>query len=141
MPQGTSGTGVTLQVVGAGPAQLEWDPTTRSAVLRFVEQGEGGRAEATTLSEQLDTWVGQPPQPYDFLVDCSEMVDVDASWRAIWGEYFRRHNEVATLSWFNANPRIQLLILMFLKGTGVHGQPFEHESEARAWLVDQRVSR
>lgn len=138
---GIGGESVAEQVISCGPAQLEWDGATRFAVVRFVEAGVGGRVEAETLSEQLRAWVGDPAEPYDFLVDCSEMVDVDASWRAIWGEYFREHNQVATLSWFNANPRIQLLILMFLKGTGIHGKPFEHEVDARAWLAEQRVSR
>ncbi|MEX2627628.1 MAG: hypothetical protein WD225_12145 [Ilumatobacteraceae bacterium] len=128
------------QVTVAGPTQLTWDPLERFAVLRFLEPGEGGRTEAETLVAQLGEWVGEPPAPYQLLVDCSEMVDVDASWRAIWGEHFRAHREVASLSWFNANPRIQLIVLMFIKGTGVHGEPFEHEVDARAWLAAQRVS-
>ncbi|MFA9431010.1 hypothetical protein [Egicoccus sp. AB-alg2] len=130
-----------IEVAGAGPAELEWDAAERFATLRFVEAGEGGRYEAETLSARLVEWVGEPPAPYDFLVDCSELVDVDASWRAIWGEHFRKHRDAATMSWFNANPRIQLLIVMFLKGTGVTGKPFEHEADARAWLAAQRVTR
>lgn len=97
-------------VVGAGPAQLEWQPDRRRAVLRFVERGEGGRREAETLCGQLATWVDEPPAPYQLLVDCSEIVDVDASWRATWAEHFRAHRDVATLSWFNANPRLRLMI-------------------------------
>ena len=119
----------------AGPTELEWDDVRRYATLRFVESGVGGRDEAEMLSAQLADWVGQPElRPYRLLVDCSEMVDVDASWRAIWGEHFRAHREIATLAWFNANPRIQLIVLMFLKGTGAKGRPFEHEADARAYL-------
>lgn len=130
-----------LQSRTAGPIRLEWDPDDRFAVLRFLEPGEGGRESAELLVAQLAAWVGEPPAPYCLLVDCSEMVDVDASWRATWSEHFRRHRDVALLSWFNANHRIQLIVLMFIKGTGAHGQAFEHEAEARAWLDAQRAGR
>lgn len=129
------------EVAGAGPAELTWDRAARFATLRFVEAGEGGRDAANDLKDALLAWVGNPAEPYDFLVDCSEIVDVDASWRAIWGDHFRAHRDVATVSWFNANPRIQLVVVLFIKGTGVNGKPFEHEAEARAWLADQRRLR
>ncbi|MFA9446770.1 STAS/SEC14 domain-containing protein [Egicoccus sp. AB-alg6-2] len=127
-----------VQVVEVGPVALEWEAETRAAALRFTERGEGGRAEAEALVGQLRAWVGEPPAPYSLLVDCSEMVDVDASWRATWGEHFRAHRDVSTLAWFNANHRIQLIVLMFIKGTGVRGQVFEREDEARRYLADQR---
>ncbi|MEX2505183.1 MAG: hypothetical protein WD378_10045 [Egicoccus sp.] len=120
----------------AGPTELEWDDRARFATLRFLEAGVGGRDEAEALVAQLLEWVSQPElRPYRLLVDCSEMVDVDASWRATWGEHFRAHRDIATLSWFNANPRIQLIVLMFIKGTGVTGEPFEREADARAYLA------
>lgn len=121
----------------AGPAELEWDDVERFATLRFIEPGTGGRDEAEALTTQLVEWVSQPElRHYRLLVDCSEMVDVDASWRATWSEHFRAHRDTATLSWFNANPRIQLIVLMFLKGTGVEGKPFASEADARAYLAE-----
>ncbi|GGI08502.1 hypothetical protein [Egicoccus halophilus] len=128
-----------VEVETVGPAQLEWDTGQRRGVLRFVEHGRGGRVEAERLVRRLQGWVGDSAVPYDFLVDCSEIVDVDASWRAIWGEHFRADRDHATLAWFNANPRIQLIVLMFIKGTGVTGQAFATEDEARDWLSGQRV--
>lgn len=126
---------VGIHVRRAGPVELEWEDDRRYATLRFVEPGVGGREEAETLTIQLADWVGEPElRPYRLLVDCSEMVDVDASWRAIWGDYFRTHRDVATLAWFNANPRIHLIVLVFLKGTGAKGRPFASEADARAYL-------
>lgn len=126
---------VGIEIRKVGPTELEWDEARRYATLRFVEPGTGGRDEAETLTTALAAWVGGPaPAPYRLLVDCSEMVDVDASWRAIWSEHFRAHRDVAVLAWFNANPRIQLIVLMFLKGTGAKGRPFASEAEARAYL-------
>jgi len=128
---------VGIRTVTAGPTELEWDDIERYATLRFVERGVGGREEAVALVSQLVDWVSEPElRPYRLLVDCSEMVDVDASWRAAWGEHFREHRDIATLSWFNANPRIQLIVLMFIKGTGVTGMPFESEADARAYLAE-----
>lgn len=118
-----------------GPVQLTWDPDTRLAVMRFVEPGVGDRPAAETLSQQFDAWAGD--EPFQVLVDCSDILDADAGWRAVWGEWVRERREIATLAWFNANARLRLLILMFRKGTGVHGKAFDSEEEARAWLASQ----
>lgn len=115
-----------------GPSELQWDPEHRIAVLRFVEEGVGGRREAERLSAALDGWVGD--EPYGLLVDCSEIVDADAGWRTTWGEYFKENREQATIAWYNANARVRLIILMFRKGTGVHGRSFPSIDDARAWL-------
>lgn len=119
--------------IRSGPAALSWDPESRTAVLTFVEPGVGGRIEAQELSQQLEAWVG-PEGPFRVLVDCSDLVDADAGWRAVFGEWFREHRGRGTIAWFNANPRVRLLILLFRKGTGVHGRAFATEAEARSWL-------
>lgn len=121
--------------VTAGPTELSWDPETRTATLRFLEEGEGHREEAETLVAHLWDWIDAPdPEPFSFLVDCSSIVDVDAGWRAVWAEQFKHHREAATIAWFNATPWIRLIILMFKKGTGVRGEVFADEAEARRWL-------
>lgn len=116
-----------------GPVALSWDATSRTARLAFVEPGVGGRQEAEDLSRQLDAWMG-PEGPFRVLVDCSDLVDADAGWRAVFGEWFRGRKDRAVIAWFNANPRVRLLILLFRKGTGVHGRAFATEEEARSWL-------
>jgi hypothetical protein len=118
-----------------GPVTLTWEPQPRIATLRFVEEGVGGREEAEQLTRALDGWVGE--DLYGLLVDCSEMVDVDAGWRTTWGEYYRTNRDQATIAWFDANARIRLVILMFRRGTGVHGRSFGDEADARAWLEDE----
>jgi hypothetical protein len=121
--------------VTQGPAVLAWDPAARLGVLRFVEPGVGGLLEAKRLTEQLRTWVDDGDGgPFRLLVDCAEMVDVDAGWRNIWGEFFKRERDRSVVGWFNAGPRIQLVILMFRKGTGVTGEAFPTEAAARAYL-------
>lgn len=119
-----------------GPVELSWAPEERYAVLRFVEFGTGGRREAEELTTALARWVGPGATHFRFLVDCSEMVDVDAGWRATWAEFFKRYRDRSTIAWFNANPRIRLVIVMFQKGTGVTGKTFATEAEARAYLAD-----
>lgn len=125
----------------SGPVRLTWDPDARWGVVRFAEPGTGGRPEAEELAVVLDEWLGSPPQPFRMLVDAGQMVDVDAGWRAAWGQFFRERRDAATLAWFDANARLRLLILMFRKGTGVHGRAFETEDEAVAWLHDQAPHR
>jgi hypothetical protein len=125
-----------------GPVELSWDRDSRMATMWFVEEGSVGRTEAEQLSAQLSEWVGDPqPDPYSLLVDCSLIVDVDAGWRATWAEHFQRHKEQATIAWFNANARIRLIILMFIKGTRVNGRSFATEAEARSWLDHQTEGR
>lgn len=119
----------------AGPATLTWDDDERLAVLRFVEPGAGGLEDAEELTGKLAGWTAEDPGPYRLLVDCSEIADVDAGWRATWAECLAQHAHAVTVAWFNATPHIQLVILMFKKGTGVPGEAFATEREARAWLA------
>jgi hypothetical protein len=121
-------------VVSVGPTELRWDPATRLAELRFTEPGSGGGAEAERLTTQLAQWVEQEGGSFRLLVDCAEMVDVDAAWRQTWGTYFQQVRDRAVVGWFNASARIRLVIIMFRKGTGVVGEAFETEAEARAYL-------
>jgi fructosamine-3-kinase len=124
--------------VAAGPARLSWDAEERLGVLRFVEQGVGGAAEAERLTASLRAWLDEDePARYGFLVDCAEIVDADAGWRTTWGEFFQRERTRAVIGWFNANPRIRLVIIMFRKGTGVTGEAFATESEARAYVTEK----
>lgn len=125
--------------IRVGPVRLTWDPTDRTATMRFVEPGIGGREEAERLSERLDDWAGTA-EPFQVLIDCSDIVDADAGWRAVWGDWARDRRDVATLAWFNANARVRLLILMFRKGTGVTGRAFATESEARSWLEGEALA-
>jgi hypothetical protein len=127
------------QVVQEGPAELSWDAAARLGVLRFVESGVGTGRDAERLTAQLQTWLdGGGGGPFRLLVDCSEMVDLDAGWRAGWGDFFKDHRDRGTVGWFNADGRIRLAIIMFQKGTGVAGKAFATEAEARAYL-DQVV--
>jgi hypothetical protein len=127
--------GATQVVVEVGPVELSWDPEVRLARLRFTEPGTGGGPEAERLTAQLASWVDEGGGgPFRLLVDCSEMVDVDAAWRTTWGNFFKEERDRSTIGWFNASARIRLVIIMFKKGTGVTGEAFESESEARAYL-------
>jgi hypothetical protein len=127
--------GATQVVVDVGPVELSWEPGVRLARLRFTEPGTGGGPEAERLTAQLASWVdGGAGGPFRFLVDCSEMVDVDAAWRTTWGNFFKEERDRATIGWFNASARIRLVIIMFKKGTGVTGEAFESEAEAVSYL-------
>jgi hypothetical protein len=123
-----------------GPAELTWDRDRRLARLGFVEEGVGGRTEAETLVSVLAGWTADE-EPYALLVDCSQMLDADAAWRTTWGEHFKRNRDQATIAWFDANARVRLIILMFRKGTGVHGRAFATEDEALRWLEESGAVR
>jgi hypothetical protein len=124
-----------MAVVREGPVQLSWDADARLATLRFIAPGVGGRDEAERIVGQLETWIDEGDGgAFRLLVDCSSMVDVDAAWRNIWGDFFKRVRDRGTVGWFNASARIRLVIIMFQKGTGVTGAAFETEAEARAYL-------
>jgi hypothetical protein len=128
MEQGT-------QMIQEGPVELSWDADTRLGALRFVESGVGTGRDAERLTTQFRTWVdGGEGGPFRLLVDCSEMVDVDAGWRNTWGDFFKSQRHRGTVGWFNAGARIRLVIIMFQKGTGVAGKAFATEAEARRYL-------
>jgi hypothetical protein len=124
-----------VEVARQGPVELRWDPRRRLGELRFVETGVGVGADAEALVARLRAWIDAGAGgAFRLLVDCSEMVDVDAGWRNTWGDFFKRERGRGTLGWFNAGPRIRLAIIMFRKGTGVTGEAFGTEAEARAYL-------
>jgi hypothetical protein len=123
------------EVARQGPVELRWDPGRRFGELRFVEPGTGDGPVAAALVAQFRAWLDVAAGgSFRLLVDCSEMVDVDAGWRNTWGDFFKRERDRGTVGWFNAGPRIRLAIIMFRKGTGVTGEAFETEAEARAYL-------
>lgn len=122
-----------------GAAQLTWDADARSATLEFVDEaGRAGRAEAEHLLRELVRWIGDDREPFEMLVDCTEIAHIDAAWRQLWADFFTEHRDHATLAWFNANPEVGLIITMFRKGTGVVGESFETETEAREYLAVRR---
>lgn len=122
-----------------GAAELSWDPERRAGVLRFVEtSGAAGGDEAARLTADLESWLAEGPRsPFAFLVDCTEIRTVDAGWRQVWADFFITHRDQAQLAWFNASPEIALIVTMFRKGTGVTGEAFATEEEARAYLATQ----
>jgi hypothetical protein len=121
-----------------GAAELTWDPDTRFGVLRFVdESGSAGGPGAKHLTTDLERWVGDE-EPFQFLVDCTEIGTIDAAWRQTWADFFTAHRDHAVLAWFNASPEIDLIVTMFRKGTGVTGDVFADEAEARAYLAEFR---
>jgi anti-anti-sigma regulatory factor len=123
-----------------GAAQLTWDPDARSAILEFVDEaGRAGRAEAEHLLRDFEAWLGGSREPFDLLVDCTEIAHIDAAWRQMWADFFTDHRDHATLAWFNANPEVELIITMFRKGTGVTGDVFATETEARSYLDSLRT--
>jgi hypothetical protein len=123
------------EVSRLGAAELTWDPEARRGVLRFVdEHGTAGREEAEQLTRDLERWLDGSREPFQLLVDCTEIKRIDAAWRQLWADFFTGHRDHATLAWFNANPEISLIVTMFRKGTGVVGEAFASEDEARAFL-------
>jgi anti-anti-sigma regulatory factor len=126
-----------VEVSRLGAAQLTWDPDARCATLEFVDEaGRAGRAEAEHLTTDLEAWLGQHRAPFQLLVDCTEIAQIDAAWRQLWADFFTDHRDHATIAWFNANPEVALIITMFRKGTGVDGEVFATEDEARSYLAD-----
>jgi hypothetical protein len=122
-----------------GAAELTWDPDTRFGVVRFVdESGSAGGPEAKHLITALERWVGDQG-PFQILVDCTELEAVDAAWRQMWADFFTSHRDHGVIAWFNASPQIHLIVTMFRKGTGVTGDVFANEAEARAYLADLRA--
>lgn len=127
------------EVSRLGAAELSWDPEARSAVLRFVdEQGSAGRDEAEQLTGDLERWLDGSREPFELLVDCTEIASIDAAWRQRWADFFTDHRDHAVIAWFNANPEIALIVTMFRKGTEVAGEAFATEDEARAYLAERR---
>ncbi|MEX1176817.1 MAG: hypothetical protein WEB09_00010 [Nitriliruptor sp.] len=120
-----------------GAAELIWDPRERAGLLRFVDEGAAaGGPEAEQLTQDFQRWLAeQPAAPFTVLVDCTEIAAVDAGWRQGWADFFIEHREHARLAWFNASPEIALIVTMFRKGTGVAGEAFATEDEARAYLA------
>lgn len=128
------------EVSKLGAAELTWDGEARSAVLRFVDEaGSAGRREAEQLAGDLERWVGPGREPFELLVDCTQIASIDAAWRQLWADFFVAHRDHAVLAWFNANPEIDLIVTMFRKGTGVTGEVFATEEEARLYLTGQRA--
>lgn len=123
-----------------GAAELTWDPVARAGVLRFVDEaGSAGGPEAEKLTADLERWVGPSREAFELLVDCTQIATVDAAWRQTWADFFTEHRDHAVLAWFNANPEVGLMITMFRKGTGVTGEVFEREEDAREYLAGHRA--
>lgn len=124
-----------------GAAELTWDPDDRTAILRFVDElGEAGGPEAVQLTGDLDRWLddGDSTAPFQLLVDCTEIRSIDAAWRQAWADFFIARRDHATVAWFDASPQVALIITMFRKATGVTGQAFATEVEARDYLASAR---
>ncbi len=122
-----------------GAAELRWDADQRRATLRFVDEaGRAGRPEAEHLLADFERWLDGSREPFQLLVDCTEIASIDAAWRQLWADFFTDHRDHGRLAWFDANPEIALIVTMFRKGTGVLGDVFATEAEARTYLDEHQ---
>ncbi|MEX1164917.1 MAG: hypothetical protein WEB03_15205 [Nitriliruptor sp.] len=120
-----------------GAAELVWDEQTREGLLHFVDEAAAaGSPEAEQLTGDFERWLEDAPAGrFRLLVDCTEIASIDAGWRQGWADFFLGHRDEAVIAWFNASPEVALIITMFRKGTGVRGEAFATEQEAREYLA------
>lgn len=114
--------------------RLTWDPGHRMVHMSFSgpPRSEVSEADARACIRALDEWTAG--KSILFLVDCGQLGDADAGWRALFADYFRRRRNELRVAWFNMSPFIRLMVQMFVLGSGVRGRGFRSEAEARAWL-------
>lgn len=132
-----------MESVVSEMARLTWEPDQRLLVLSF--EGDPSliptESAAKVLAGKMEEWLGPSPAPFRVLVDCSRVADSEPGWRAVWGEYFKRHQRAAIMAWFNARPLIRMTITLFVLATRVNGKAFSTEQEAREWVMKQPVEQ
>lgn len=120
--------------VEVGTILMTWDPKVRLAHLRFTAPTHAGEEDAKKLVAAITEWVGTDAKPFALLGDGGKLGAVDASYRSVWGAFFKKHKKEGLLAFYNMGPLIRIAAEMFRIGTGVTMKAFANEEEARAWL-------
>ena len=109
--------------------------------MSFTEQiGRAGAEQASMFRDQVERWTAGKLDRFGMLVDCANITDTDPGWRATLNDYFRSAPARVWVAWINTSPLVKLMVEMFVVGTrAVEGKVCSSESEARAWLAQQRI--
>lgn len=89
---------------------------------------------AKRFTAMLEEWLARSPGAFRVLVDCANVANSTAGWRAEFGRFFKRHAAETRMAWYNASPLIRITIRMFILATRIDGAAFATEREARRWL-------
>jgi len=123
-----------MEKVSRGNIEMSWDPEARLAFLSFKEKTRATGPDAEALVSALTVWIGSEGKPFGLLGDGSKLGAVDAEYRAIWGQFFRKHRDDSFIAFFNMNAIVRVAADMFGIGIGLRLKGFAREQEARDWL-------
>lgn len=123
-----------MERVLRGNIEMTWDPEARLAFLSFKEKTRASRPDAEALVSALAGWIGEEGKPFGLPGGGGRLGAVDAEYRAIWGQFFRKHRNDSFIAFFNMSPIIRIAVDMFGIGIGLRLKGFSREEEARDWL-------
>ncbi len=113
---------------------------SRIARVRFAPRtsltGEHGRVIVDVMRELV-----HEPLPFALLADAEGVVATDADCRAVIGDFFGAHRELARVAVLNLSPVIRVVAEMFRVGLGLSLRTFADDGAAREWLRTQGIER
>lgn len=123
-----------MDEVNVGDVGLAWDPASRIVAMRFLRpRAEADEDMAEGCTRALGEWAGE--RPLSLLVDCGQLRNATAGWRASFAQFFRSRGYRDRVAWYTMTPLISMMVGMFVRASGIEGRGFPSEAEARAWLL------
>src|SRR3989304_6535878 len=108
-----------MEKVSRGNIEMSWDPEARLAFLSYKEKTRATGPDAEALVSALSSWLGEDGKPFALLGDGSKLGAVDAEYRAIWGQFFRKHRDDSFIGVFNMNAIVRVPADMVGIGIGL----------------------
>lgn len=120
--------------------EITWDPESRLAVVRYPRETVITVENGALLVRVLTEWIGPDPAPFGVLADGVGVRGTDAHYRALAGNFYRKHRAVVSVALFNLRPALRILAEMFRIGTGAPFRCFADEASAREWLRQRGIA-
>ena len=111
-----------------------WDPASRLMEIRVAPQTEGKAADARTMMVTLSRWVGESGERFGTLCNLTGLVGIDSEYRAVWGDFYKKHRDHTVLALVGLSPIIRVVAEMFRIATGLKMKFFDDEALGREWL-------
>jgi hypothetical protein len=114
-------------------------PEARLVEVCFAPNTSLTGPHGAAMVDALQSVMGAHGERFALFADAEGVSGTDAEYRAVTGQFFGQHRDIARIALINLGPIIRIVAEMFRVGIRLQMRTFDNELSARAWLRTQGI--